>query len=117
MRRENRERGAGSVLAVAIVACVVVLTAVALPLYTVLIVRASVSGAADAAALAAADTVSGVVGGIPCERAAIVARENGARLDSCAADGLVVTVSASRSVLGFQVSVAATAGPPGTPLD
>jgi secretion/DNA translocation related TadE-like protein len=117
MRRESRERGAGSVLAVSIVAAVVVLASLALPLYTVLVVRASVSGAADAAALAAADTVSGVVSGIPCERAAAVAQENGAQLDACASDGLVVTVSASRAVLGFRVVVAATAGPPGTPLD
>jgi secretion/DNA translocation related TadE-like protein len=111
------DRGAGSVLAVSVLGGVIAITAISLPLYTVLIVRSSVSGAADAAALAAADTVSGVFGGVPCDRAADVVAANGARLDSCAVDGLIVTVSASRSILGFRVVATATAGPPGAPAD
>jgi len=111
------ERGAGSILMVGVVASVVALTALALPLYTVLIVRASVSGAADAAALAAADTAVGLAGGVPCDQAALVARSNGADLDSCTADGLIVTVSVSRSIMGLGVVAVATAGPPGTPPD
>ena len=111
------ERGAGSVLMVGVVASVVALMSLALPLYTVLVVRASVSGAADAAAIAAADTAVGLASGVPCEQAALVAGANGAELDSCTADGLVVTVSVSRQIAGLDVVAVATAGPPGTPVD
>ena len=106
------EEGAGSVLAVGIIGAVVLLCGTALPLYTVLVSRSSVAGAADAAALAAADARIGVVGGFPCDVAAEVAAANGAELVDCELDGYVATVSAQRSVLGFTVSVRATAGPP-----
>jgi high-affinity K+ transport system ATPase subunit B len=83
----------------------------------VLVTRSSVAGAADAAALAAADTAVGLVAGVPCEQAALVANANHVDLDSCRADGLVLTVSVSRSILGFRVGAITTAGPPGTPAD
>lgn len=112
-----RDRGSGSILGVAVIAAVVALVSLALPLYMVLAARAAVSGAADAAALAAADTAVGLASGVPCEAAAFVASANGAQLDTCSADGLVLTVSVSRTVLGFRVAAIATAGPPGTPSD
>ena len=112
-----RDRGAGSILAVAIIGALCALTALVLPLYTVLVIRASVAGAADAAALAAADARVGRATGFPCEQAAVVAEANGADLVSCTVDGLVVTVSVSRPVAGFVVRAAATAGPPGSQVD
>lgn len=106
------ESGSGSVLSVALVASVLLLTGLALPLNAALTTRQLVANAADAAALAAADTASGLVPGYPCANAAETARLNGAELGECTVDGLLVRVTASRGVLGVVVTVAARAGPP-----
>ncbi len=108
------DRGSGSVLTVSIVGAVVALTLIAIPSYAGLATRQSLIGAADAAALAAADTASGAVAGVPCDRAAEVATANGARLDACEVDGYVVTVAVSRPVVGIRSVATATAGPPGS---
>ena len=110
-RGGHHERGAGSVLAVAIVAAVIAVTALALPLYMVLAAKQAAGGAADAAALAAADVRVGIVPGEPCVVAASVASANGAELGACEFDGLVVTVTAHTRVAGFAVEASATAGP------
>jgi secretion/DNA translocation related TadE-like protein len=102
----------GSVLAVAIAGASAGLALVAIPLYGVLVERAAVAGAADAAAVAAADARTGAVPGVPCERAAQVAAANGADVRDCRVDGLVATVDVSRSVLGFEIHARASAGPP-----
>ncbi|WP_289249054.1 helicase [Galbitalea sp. SE-J8] len=96
------------------VAASVALLALAVPLYTVLAGRSRIAATADASALAAADAASGAIAGEPCTAAKSVARGNGARLDACVVDGLVVTVRATASIGGLAVAVAATAGPPGT---
>ncbi len=70
------------------------------------------SGVADAVALAAADTVSGAIPGIPCERAAQMAAHGGAHLDSCAVDGAVATVAVSARHGLFVMRARARAGPP-----
>ncbi|MBG6239446.1 secretion/DNA translocation related TadE-like protein [Mycetocola sp. CAN_C7] len=106
------ERGSGSVLAVALVAAVLLLTGLALPLNAALTTRQLTANAADAAALAAADTASGLVPGSPCTNAARAARLNGADLGECSVDGVEVRVTASRTVLGVVVTMAARAGPP-----
>lgn len=106
------DEGSGSVLAVALAASVLVLTGLALPLNQALITRQLVANAADAAALAAADTVSGAVAGYPCSNAAEAARLNGAELGECVLNGWEVRVTAVRRVLGVAVTVAARAGPP-----
>lgn len=106
------DSGAGSVLTVALVGAVAAVASLSLPLYMALAVRQSVAAAADAAALAAGDVAVGIAGGYPCDVAARVAAANGASLQSCEADGLVMTVSVSRALLGFPVVARATAGPP-----
>ena len=106
------ERGAGSVLAVAIIAAVLGVTVMLVPLYSVFVKKQAVAGAADAAALAAADVRVGLDPGEPCAVAARVAGANGATLTSCTVDGLVVTVVVSATVVRFAVEAAATAGPP-----
>ncbi|GAB3605318.1 hypothetical protein GCM10027413_07270 [Conyzicola nivalis] len=110
--KAQHERGAGSVLAVAIIAAVLCLTVMLVPLYSVFAKKQSLAGAADAAALAAADVRVGLEPGEPCAVAARVASANGGRLASCHVDGLVVTVRVTATVAGFAVGVAATAGPP-----
>jgi secretion/DNA translocation related TadE-like protein len=106
------DRGAGSVLAVAIVAAMVCVAAILIPLYAVLAHKQAVGGAADAAALAAADVRVGILPGEPCAVAARVASANGFDLGSCRLDGLVVTVTVRTSVAGFPLGATATAGPP-----
>jgi secretion/DNA translocation related TadE-like protein len=109
---ELDDRGSGSLLAIALVGSVTALAALGLPVFVGLAIRQSVAGAADAAALAAADVLSGLETGFPCDAAQRVAEANAALLASCAADGLTVTVSATREFAGITVRSFATAGPP-----
>lgn len=109
----RRDRGSGSILAVAIVAAVLCLTLLAEPLIAVLSAKQAVAGAADAAALAAADVAAGILPGIPCETAGRVAAANGAALATCDLNGAIATVTARTAVVGFVIAVSATAGPPG----
>lgn len=110
--RRNGECGAGSILAVAILATIVATILLVAPLFRVLVIRAQMTGAADAAALAAADVARGILPGVPCVIAASVANANGAVLDECRVDGVIVTVRVSAAVLAFSVTAIATAGPP-----
>ena len=100
-------------LAIALIAAVIVLTGLAVPLYLALVTKSIVNGAADSAALAAADARSGAVGGYPCVVAADVAAANGSELVACTVDGLAATVTVHRGILAFDVVATATAGPPG----
>ncbi|MHA6667242.1 Rv3654c family TadE-like protein [Homoserinimonas sp. A447] len=111
MRSLRDESGAGSILVVAILAAVLGLSALSVPLYSVLAVKGVASGAADAAALAAADVAIGLAPGVPCVAAARIAEANGTVLSACQPDGLVVTVRVEAVVLGFTVGATATAGP------
>lgn len=70
------------------------------------------AGTADAAALAAADTVSGAIPGVPCEAAARVAAAGGAHLDACDLDGLVATVTVGSAYGGIPLDARSRAGPP-----
>jgi secretion/DNA translocation related TadE-like protein len=101
------------VLGVAVIAAVIAITTLLIPVAQVLAAVAKGWAAADAAALAAADVAVGIKPGVPCESAAAVAASNGARLDDCVVDGVVVTVGVEVAVAGFGLSVRATAGPPG----
>jgi hypothetical protein len=95
-----------------ILGCVVALAVAALPLYRGVAVLARIQGAADASALAGADAAAGIAAGSPCTGAAFVARANRTSLSACEVDGLVVTVTARGSFLGFSLMASATAGPP-----
>ncbi len=106
------ERGSGSILVVAVISAVLGITALTMPLWGVLIVKNQLASAADSSALAAADVAAGRAPGDPCQMAAVIAEANGASVAGCRVDGLVVTVLVERSVLGFAMTAAATAGPP-----
>ncbi|TFC05677.1 hypothetical protein E3O42_03050 [Cryobacterium adonitolivorans] len=110
-RAATGDRGSGSVLAVALLGALVTMTAVLVPVLALLPVSQSVQGAADAAALAAADVASGLMPGAPCDTAARAAELNGARLVACSVDGLIATVAVSRTVGGFPIGSRARAGP------
>lgn len=107
------EAGAASVLGVGVIGLLLGATCALAPLGGVLAVHQRVQGAADSAALAAADIASGrVAGGVACEVAAAVAREAGSEVDHCALDGAIAEVRLSAEVFGFTVHAAARAGPP-----
>lgn len=106
------DRGAASVLALGIVGAVVALTAMVVPAVNTFVASQRAVNAADAAALAAADVISGLLPGVACELAAHVAARNGAVLNSCKPQGAVVTVVVTVSSLGFELTGSARAGPP-----
>jgi len=109
------DAGSGSILALGILAASFVLTVALVPLLAALVVGQLVQNAADAAALAAADTVSGLVAGYPCPAAHETARLNSAAVTACSLDGLTATVTVSRDYLGFTIVGRARAGPPEVP--
>jgi len=112
LRRFRDDRGAGAVLALALVMAVVAIGVSGITLAAALTARQRVIGAADLAALAAADAASGAIGGAPCDVAQGVARANGTRLAACDADGLVVTVRVVGAFAGIPIPAHSTAGPP-----
>lgn len=64
---------------------------------------------ADLAALAAADTMTGIIAGVPCENAREIALGNGASLDSCSIVSQVVSVRVGTAHLMFEVAASASA--------
>ena len=99
-------------LVVGVAAVAVLLTGLLVPLYMALSANRAVAGAADAAALAAADAASGALPGYPCELAALIAAESGARLTGCRLDGIIANVTVAGDVLGLPLAASARAGPP-----
>lgn len=99
-----------SVVAAGMFASVFALAAATTGAATVLSAQTSVSGAADAAALAATDALFGFASGEPCERAAQLATLNRVTLDSCALSQVSVRVTVSRQVAGIQLVSSARAG-------
>lgn len=110
--RSAADAGAGTVSALGAATTVLGLALLLAPVADIAVVRHRVAAAADAAALAAADVVSGLAAGEPCATAARVAAAGGASLPRCEVDGLVVTVAAAAATAFGQIAVAATAGPP-----
>jgi secretion/DNA translocation related TadE-like protein len=108
----NDDEGAGTALAVAVVAAVVVLFALLATVAVVLDAHRRVEATADAAALAGADTALGNATGLPCARAAGITAAAGLRLDRCEQRDTLVRVRASTSVLGLPFVAEAVAGPP-----
>lgn len=111
--RRRSERGAASVLALAIVGATVALSALVVPVTAVFAASQRAANAADAAALAAADALSGAVPGVPCELAGSIAARNGAALASCEAGGPVASVTVMVSSFSVELRADARAGPPG----
>ncbi|MFC0681973.1 Rv3654c family TadE-like protein [Lysobacter korlensis] len=112
MRWRNDEGGAGSVLALGTVAALAVAITVLLPFALLAPVKHRVKDAADAAALAAADSVVGLAPGAPCELATTVAEGNGASVLRCSVDGLIATITAGVTLLGLPITATSSAGPP-----
>lgn len=99
-----------SVVAAGMFVGVFALAATATGAATVLSVQTSVHAAADASALAAADTLVGLIEGEPCARAAEIAALNRVTLRSCTVSALSVHVSVTRRVAGISLEGFARAG-------
>lgn len=110
----SREHGSGSILVIAILAAILSVVSFLVPLTAVVIAKGSVAAAADASALASADVASGLLPGSPCVVAASIAAANRVNIGRCEVLGAVATVTVSRQVLGFRVTISARAGPPGS---
>lgn len=106
------ERGSGTVLGLTLVGAIVSVTVAALGVLGAFPARQNAVGAADAAALVAADTLSGIVSGDPCGRADELARANGAVLDACSLDGDTASVTVHISWGVFTLVGRSRAGPP-----
>jgi len=99
-----------SVVTAGMFVSVFALAAAATGAATVLSAQTAVSGAADASALAAADTLVGFVSGDPCERAGEIAALNRVTLDACVLSTVSVRVTVSRHVAGIRLAATARAG-------
>ena len=80
---EQPEEGSGTLLALAIIAALLVLTVVIAGFIGVVSANRRASAAADLSALAAADAYRGLTEGDPCAVAANLAERHGAHLESC----------------------------------
>jgi secretion/DNA translocation related TadE-like protein len=111
-RLVRAEHGSGGVLALAALAMLAVLAVAVTGVGAALAQRQRVIAAADAGALAAADTALGIHPGIPCEEAARVVEVHGVHLVACDVEGVVATITVSARVAGVLVTAEARAGPP-----
>lgn len=102
-------------LAIGLVGVVAAAAIAVVPVLGVHVQRQRAMNAADAAALAAADAVSGAIPGTPCELAAAVAQRNGAALTVCDVDGLEASVEVALDASFARLSARARAGPPPAP--
>jgi secretion/DNA translocation related TadE-like protein len=91
---QQRDEGAGTVLALGLVALLASLVLACVALGAVVVARHRAASAADLAALAGADRTLGRAAGAPCSAARTVARVNGGVLSKCSvtADGTVSVV-------------------------
>jgi len=103
---------AGTILSVGIVGCAATLAVAFTTAGAAAVFSQRLAGAADAAALAAADAASGVVEGSPCERAGEIARAAGTELAACELDGVTATVTVAGTFGRFAATASARAGPP-----
>ncbi|MGA1835679.1 Rv3654c family TadE-like protein [Herbiconiux sp. 11R-BC] len=107
------EEGSGSVAGVGVLLAVCAVLLALAPLGAAVAARQRLVGAADSAALAAADASSGRRPDSPCGIAAAVAAADGAHLTACAVDPAgVAAVTVSTTVVGWPITAAARAGPP-----
>lgn len=106
------EDGSGGVLAIAAVAMLAVLALAGVGVGSALAARQRVIAAADAGALAAADTALGIHPGVPCDEAARVVTAHDVALSACEIEGVVATVAVSATIAGVVVTARSRAGPP-----
>ncbi|MFD5518851.1 Rv3654c family TadE-like protein [Streptomyces sp. NPDC127066] len=108
------DRGSATVWTVGAIAVLCAVFGAVLSMGQAVVVRHRAAGAADLAALAAADHWSDG-GTAACARADRVARAQSARLVRCAVEGQISDVTASSGTGPITAEVRSRAGPPGSP--
>lgn len=106
----NDDRGAGSILALAIVAVCVFALSMIQVVGGQFIRLAHTRSAADAIAIAAADSLRGLSTGYPCEVARKMSLQAGVVLDECRIADLQVFVRVHSETLGLSLRAKARAG-------
>ncbi|MGO2111030.1 MAG: Rv3654c family TadE-like protein [Pseudoclavibacter sp.] len=106
-----RDRGSGSVLAVALIAASLAFAIALVQVLGAFAAHQRAQAAADAAALAAADTISGRAPGDPCENATNLADAHAASVHDCEVDGSEATVTIEVDAGWISVFATARAGP------
>lgn len=109
------ETGSGSIAGAAGVVFAAAVMCAILPLGGALADLEALRGAADAGALAAADTSSGRVPGSPCGNAEAVARRVRVDLGECSVAEGIAEITTVTTVMGVLVVARARAGPPVAP--
>lgn len=109
----EEDDGSGSIAGAAAVVFVAAVLCAVVPLGAALAEVETLRGAADASALAAADTASGRVPGVACEQAVAIVHRLGVEMVSCTvSDQGVADVTVTTTILGIPVGAVARAGPP-----
>lgn len=90
------ERGAGTVLALGLVAAVVGVLVIMFSVTNRFVEQARLSSLADRAAIAGADALRGLVAGFPCKEAGDLATLEGASVASCTISAMDVLVEIRR---------------------
>lgn len=111
----SSDHGTSTVVLAGGLATLAVLGVVLVGAHSALAVRSRAAGAADASALAAADALSGLVPGSPCDRARVTAAANRVGVSECVVTGAEVTVEVATALGPLDVRARATAGPPPAP--
>ncbi|WP_442814027.1 Rv3654c family TadE-like protein [Streptomyces sp. NBC_00151] len=111
--RASPDRGSATVWTVGAIAVLCAVFGAVLSMGQAVVVRHRAAGAADLAALAAADHWSDG-GTAACARADRVARAQSARLVRCAVEGQISDVTASSGTGPITAEVRSRAGPPGS---
>ena len=93
--KTGNERGSAAILMCAVIALAIVLMAAVVSVGGAIVLAGRAEAAADAAALAAADTVALGPSRLACAAASLVAEANGARLVDCHVEPRAVEVVVS----------------------
>lgn len=90
------ERGAGTVLALGLVAAVVGVLLIMFSVTNRFLEQARLSSLADRAAIAGADALRGLLAGYPCKEAGFLVNREGASMVSCTISSMDVLVEIRR---------------------
>ena len=105
------EDGSGAMLTLGIGASFLILTFLLIPLLGGLVIHQRAQGAADLAALAAADVATGRQPGNPCETAENLVSRAGFLVRECRLEGLISRVTVTTIFGPFELVARARAGP------
>ncbi len=106
-----RERGSGTILALAATTMAICLFSLSQVLAFNLIAQRRLQTTVDAMAIAASDALRGLNTGFPCPTAGQIGLINGVGLDTCRIVGFEVFISAHSQGVGIVLSANALAGP------